>query len=95
MPGRIDERDYEILLHDISFSEGVKYITENSEEIYYVKPGHKIFGKRLIGSSPIPVGVGNDFIFLIYITPPYYRGYLLKLPRDEEEVSRLKAVQQV
>ena len=44
MPGCIGERDYEILLHDISFSEGVKYITENSEEIHYVKPDHKIFG---------------------------------------------------
>ncbi|MGZ4925570.1 MAG: DUF1894 domain-containing protein [Halobacteriota archaeon] len=90
---RIDERQYEILLHDVSFNEGVKYVTEHSEEVYYVEPGYKIFGKRLVGRSPIPVGVARDRIYLIYITPPYYRGYVLELPRDEHEVSRLQSVQ--
>jgi hypothetical protein len=86
----IDDRDYEILLHDISFIEGTKYIEENAEEIYYVEPGYKIFGKRLVGTAPIPIGVGTDRILLIYISPPYYRGYLLALPLDEEEVDKLK-----
>jgi hypothetical protein len=86
----IDDRDYEILLHDISFAEGAKYIEENVEEVYYVEPGYKIFGKRLVGTTPIPVGVGRDYILLIYITPPYYRGYLLALPWDDEEVTKLR-----
>ena len=86
----IDDRKYEILLHDISFTEGVKYIEENAEEIYCVEPGYKIFGKRLVGTTSIPIGVDHNRILLIYITPPYYRGYLLALPRDEEEVSKLK-----
>ena len=86
----IDDRDYKILLHDISFTEGAKYIEENAEEVYYVEPGYKIFGKRLVGTSPIPIGIGRDHILLIYITPPYYRGYLLALPWDEEEVAELR-----
>jgi len=61
--------------------------------VYYVNPGYKIFGKRMVGSSPIPVGVTKAFIYLIYITPPYYRGYVLKLARDEDEVNKLKTVQ--
>lgn len=86
----IDNRDYEILLHDISFTEGAKYIVENAEEVYYVEPGYKIFGKRLVGTTRIPVGVARDRILLIYITPPYYRGYLLALPWDEEEMAELR-----
>jgi hypothetical protein len=38
MINRIDDRDYEILLHDISFMEGVRYIKENAEEVYYEEP---------------------------------------------------------
>lgn len=86
----IDNRDYEILLHDISFTEGAKYILENAEEVYYVEPGYKIFGKRLVGTTRIPVGVARDRILLIYITPPYYRRYLLALPWDEEEMAKLR-----
>ena len=86
----IDDRDYEILLHDISFTEGAKYIVENAEEIYYVEPGYKIFGKRLVGTTAIPVGIACDRILLVYITPPYYRAYLLALPWDEEEVIKLR-----
>ena len=86
----IDDRDYEILLHDISFTEGAKYIVENAEEIYYVEPGYKIFGKRLVGTTAIPVGIARDRILLVYITPPYYREYLLALPSDEEEVVKLR-----
>jgi hypothetical protein len=84
----IDDRDYEILLHDISFTEGAKYVVENAEEVYYVGPGYKIFGKRLVGTTRIPVGVAGDRILLIYITPPYYRGYLLALPWDDEEIAK-------
>ena len=90
MNKRIDDRDYEILLHDISFTEGASHIEANAEEVYYVEPGYKIFGKRLVGTTPIPVGVSCDRILLIYITPPYYRGYLLALPRDEGEVAELR-----
>lgn len=90
MNKRIDDRDYEILLHDISFTEGASHIEANAEEVYYVEPGYKIFGKRLVGTTPIPVGVSCDRILLIYITPPYYRGYFLALPRDEGEVAKLR-----
>jgi len=90
MNKRIDDRDYEILLHDISFTEGASHIEANAEEVYYVEPGYKIFGKRLVGTTPIPVGVSRDHMLLIYITPPYYRGYLLALPRDEGEVAKLR-----
>lgn len=86
----IDDRNYEILLHDISFTEGAKYIEEHAEEIFYVEPGYKIFGKHLVAAAPIPIGVSRDRMLLIYITPPYYRGYCLALPRDEEEVNKLK-----
>ena len=89
----IEQMNYEILFHDISFAEGAKYIKENAEEVYYVEPGYKIFNRRLLGIPPIPVGVSRDYIILVYITPPYYRGYLLKLPRDEEEVNKLKTAQ--
>ncbi|MCJ7638492.1 MAG: DUF1894 domain-containing protein [Euryarchaeota archaeon] len=90
MNKRIDDRDYEILLHDISFTEGASHIEANAEEVYYVEPGYKIFGKRLVGTTPIPVGVSRDHMLLIYITPPYYRGYFLALPRDEGEVAKLR-----
>jgi len=63
---------------------------ENAEEVYYVELGYKIFGKRLVGTTRIPVGVAIDRILLIYITPPYYRGYLLAPPWDEEEMAKLR-----
>jgi hypothetical protein len=88
--GCIEQMDYEILLKNATFKETSHYINEHANKVYYVGPGFKVFDRRLIGIPPVPVGVGPSYIMLTYVKP-CYGSFVLKLPRDEEEVARIVA----
>lgn len=82
--------DYEILLKNATFKDTLRYITEHAAKVYYVGPGFKVFDRRLIGVPPVPVGVGPAYIMLTYVKP-CHGSFVLKLPRDEEELARIVA----
>ncbi len=81
---------YEILLKNATFKQTLKYISEHADEVYYVGPGFKVFDRRLIGLPPVPVGVSVSYIMLTYVKP-CHGSFVLKLPRDDEEVERIVA----
>ena len=90
MAGCIEQMDYEILLKNATFKDTLRYITEHAPKVYYVGPGFKVFDRRLIGVPPVPVGVGPAYIMLTYVKP-CHGSFVLKLPRDEEELARIVA----
>ncbi len=90
MAGRIEQMNYEVLLKNATFKETLRYISEHADEVYYVEPGFKVFDRRLIGVPPVPVGIGASYIMLTYVKP-CHGSFVLKLPRDEAEVSRIIA----
>ena len=90
MAGCIEQMDYEILLKNASFKQSTDYITEHANEVYYVGAAFAVFGRRLIGSPPVPVGVSPSYIMVTYVKP-CHGSFVLKLPRDEEEVARIVA----
>ena len=90
MAGCIEQMDYEILLKNASFKQTTHYISEHADEVYYVGAAFPVFGRRLIGAPPVPVGVGPAYIMVTYVKP-CHGSFVLKLPRDEEEVTRIVA----
>ncbi len=84
----LDEFEYETLLKGVSFKEARRFIEQNSEEVYYVEPGYKIFGKcYLIGSPPIPLGVNGDDLLIPLVKPRF--GTLVIKISSEDETRRL------
>lgn len=90
MAGCIERMDYEILLKNASFKQTSDYISEHADEVYYVGAAFAVFDRRLIGAPPVPVGVGPSYIMVSYVKP-CHGSFVLKLPRDEEEVAKIVA----
>ena len=90
MAGCIEQMDYEILLKNATFKQTLQYITEHADKVFYVGAGFKVFGRRLIGVPPVPVGLGASYIMLTYVKP-CHGSFVLKIPRDEAEVTRIVA----
>jgi len=88
--GCIEQMDYEILLEKATFKDSLHYITEHAAKVYYVEPGFKVFDRRLIGVPPVPVGIGPTYIMVTYVKP-CHGSFVLKLPRDEDEIARIVA----
>ncbi|MCJ7445837.1 MAG: DUF1894 domain-containing protein [Methanotrichaceae archaeon] len=84
-----DNIKHEVLLESVSFREARKFIEEISDEVYYVKPGYKIFGDcYLVGVPPIALGIkGIDLIFPI-VKPRL--GTFVGKARNEKEIERLR-----
>jgi hypothetical protein len=92
---RIEQMKYEILLERISFKESREYIEKNSDEIYYVSPGYKIFKDYyIIGIPPIAVGAkGNALIFPF--TKPCHGSFVLSVENEDsiKEINRLREME--
>jgi hypothetical protein len=88
----IEQMKYEILLERISFKESREYIEKNSDEVYYVPPGYKIFKDYyIIGIPPIAVGAkGNSLIFPF--TKPCHGSFVLSIENQDsiKEINRLR-----
>jgi len=66
----IEQMKYTILLERISFKEAREYIEKNSDEVYYVSPGYKIFKDYyIIGIPPIAVGSKGSALIFTYTKP--------------------------
>lgn len=54
----IEQMKYKLYLERTSFKEAREFIEKNSEEVYYVEPGYRIFKDYfIIGVPPVALGI--------------------------------------
>jgi hypothetical protein len=88
----IEQKKYNILLERTTFKESREYIEKNSDEVYYVPPGYKIFKDYyVIGIPPIALGAKGNALLFTY-TKPCYGTFVLTIDDEDskKEVDRLK-----
>lgn len=88
----IEQMKYTILLEKISFKEAREYIEKNSDEVYYVSPGYKIFKDYyIIGVPPIAVGAKGNALIFTY-TKPCHGSFVLSIDNEDsiKEINRLR-----
>lgn len=85
----IDKIKHEVLLERATFREAREFIEKNSDEVYHVHPGYRLFHDcYLIGISPIALGIkGSDLIFPL--VRPRLGTFVIRA-YAEEEIKRLK-----
>jgi len=89
----LDQYEYEVLLCDVSFKEARRFIESNSEKVYYVEPGYKIFQKcYLVGVPPIPLGVNGVYLLLPMVKPRFGTS-VIKI-QAEDEINQLMKMYQ-
>jgi hypothetical protein len=80
---------YKLYLERTSFKEARAYIEKNSEEVYYVDPGYKLFKDYyLIGVPPVAIGVRGKELIFTYVKP-CHGAFVMGLD-SEEEIARLR-----
>lgn len=85
----IEQLKYRLYLERTSFKEGRDFIEKNSEEVYYVEPGYKIFKDYyIIGVPPVALGVRGDEILFTYVKPCH--GTFVMGIDSPEEIARLR-----
>ena len=88
----IEQMKYKIHLERTSFKDAREYIEKNSDEVYYVSPGYKIFKDYyIIGVPPIAVGAKGNALIFTY-TKPCYGTFVLSIENEDsiKEINRLK-----
>lgn len=88
----IEQMKYTIHLQKTSFKEAREYIEKNSEEVYYVSPGYKIFKDYyIIGIPPIAMGVKGNALVFPY-TKPCHGSFVLSIDDEDsiKEINRLR-----
>jgi hypothetical protein len=91
----IEQMKYKIHLERISFKEAREYIEQNSDEIYYVPPGYKIFKDYyIIGIPPIAVGAKGNALIFPY-TKPCHGSFVLSIDNEDsiKEINRLREIE--
>ncbi len=92
--GCIEQMKYKLLLERTSFREARDYIEKNSDEVYYVDPGYKIFKDYyIIGVPPVAMGVKGKEIIFTYVKPCH--GTFVMALESEEEINRLREGEKV
>jgi hypothetical protein len=85
----IEQMKYKLHLERTSFKEAREYVEKNSEEVYYVQPGYKIFKDYyLIGVPPVAIGVKGRELLFPYVKPCH--GTFVMSVESEEEINRLR-----
>ena len=85
----IEQMKYRLYLERTSFKEAREYIEKNSEEVYYVDPGYKIFKDYyLIGVPPVAMGVRDKELLFTYVKPCH--GTFVMGIDSDEEIARLR-----
>jgi Uncharacterized protein conserved in archaea len=88
----IEQMKYTIHLQRTSFKDAREYIEKNSDEVYYVSPGYKIFKDYyIIGVPPIAVGAKGNALIFPY-TKPCYGTFVLSIDDEDsiKEINRLR-----
>ena len=85
----IEQMKYKLYLERTSFKEARAYIEKNSQEVYYVDPGYKLFKDYyLIGVPPVAIGVRGKELIFTYVKP-CHGAFVMGLD-SEEEIARLR-----
>jgi hypothetical protein len=90
----IEQMKYEILKEKNTFKESREFIEKNSDEVYYVPPGYKIFNNYyIIGIPPIAIGIKGNALIFTY-TKPCYGTFVLSIDSEDsrKEIHRLREV---
>jgi hypothetical protein len=90
----IEQMKYEILMEKKTFKESREFIEKNSDEVYYVPPGYKIFNNYyVIGIPPIALGIKGNALIFTY-TKPCYGTFVLSIDSEDsrKEIYRLREV---
>ena len=90
----IEKMKYEILMEKKTFKESREFIEKNSDEVYYVPPGYKIFNDYyVIGIPPIALGIKSNSLIFTY-TKPCYGTFVLSIDSEDsrKEIYRLREV---
>jgi len=88
----IEQMKYKLILERTSFKEAREHVEKNSDEVYYVDPGYKIFKDYyIIGVPPIALGVKGKELIFPYVKPCH--GTFLMAIEAEEEIERLRQSQ--
>lgn len=86
---KLDKIKHEILLERATFSEAREFIEKNSDEVFHVLPGYRLFHDcYLVGVPPIALGI-NGFDLIFPLVRPRLGTFVIRA-RAEEEVGRLK-----
>jgi hypothetical protein len=91
----IEQKKYTILLDKTTFKESREYIEKNSDEVYYVPPGYKIFSDYyVIRIPPIALGARGNALFFTY-TKPCYGTFVLTIDDKESkrEIDKLREME--
>lgn len=91
----IEQKKYTILLDKTTFKESRDYIEKNSDKVYYVQPGYKIFNDYyVIGIPPVALGVKGKALFFTY-TKPCYGTFVLTIDDEEskKEIDKLREME--
>ena len=85
----IEQMKYRLYLERTSFKEAREYIEKNSEEVYYVEPGYRIFKDYyIIGVPPVALGIRGDEVLFTYVKPCH--GTFVMGVDSSEEIARLR-----
>jgi len=88
----IEQMKYQIHLERTSFKDARAYIEKNSDEVYYVSPGYKIFKDYyIIGIPPIAMGAKGNALIFPY-TKPCHGSFVLSIDNEDsiKEINRLR-----
>ncbi len=85
----VEQMKYKLYLERTSFKDAREYIERNSDEVYYVDPGYKIFKDYyVIGIPPVAMGVKGKEMLFTYVKPCH--GTFVMAIESDEEISRLR-----
>ena len=85
----VEQMKYKLYLERTSFKDARDYIEKNSEEVYYVDPGYKIFKDYyIIGVPPVAMGVRGSEMLFTFVKPCH--GTFVMGIDSEEEITRLR-----
>ena len=85
----IEQMKYDLLLERISFKEAREYIEKNSDEVYYINPGYRIFKDYyVIGVPPVAIGAKGEDLIFTYVKP-CHGTFVMKI-KSPEEIERLR-----
>jgi hypothetical protein len=91
----IEQMKYQILLEKTTFKASREYIEKNSDEVYYIPVGYKIFKDYyVIGISPIALGARGNALIFTY-TKPCYGTFVLTIDDEEskKEIEKLREIE--
>lgn len=82
----VEQMKYKLYLERTSFKDARDYIKKNSEEVYEVDPGYKIFKDYyIIGVPPVLMGVRGKEMLFTYVKP-CHGTFVMGIDSDEEIV---------